>query len=550
MIPFRIVFCIGFITLALTRVCAAPPAITYLYPAGTQRGTSADVTMGGSFDPWPPKLWVNDQALTVVAGKDKGKLTVTATKDAVPGVYWLRSHNDEGVSGLRPFIVGLLPDVKEVEPNNDAKKPQVIDGNAVVNGRFDKSHDVDCYRVTLKKGQSLVASMESHQNLKSQADAILQIVGTDGYVLVENHDFHGLDPQIVYTIPKDDSYIVRTFAFPSSPDSSIHYYGSDAAVYRLTLTTGPYAEFAVPLAASEAQLKTPGVRVEGWNLTKGLRLTNPIVPKGSSHATLFAPELANPLRVRIQDFPSTVDGEPEGKPVPYQVPFTVTGRLANENAISTYKVPLKKGQAIRIEVESRSLGLSVNPVIEVSGTDENRKFRKFNHNEQEKPDDDTASNFTAPVDGDYSITVNDIYGGGGGLRDSFLLRVTPQLPDYELTVAADRFTIVPGKPTVIPVKVVRKFGFAKPVDVIAEGLPAGIKFEITPPAKPDPNGITITLTADKPVSGMFRLIGHVKTEPKLSRVVHAQVPEWATLPIPDLWVTVTNPPPPPAPPKK
>ena len=548
MSQFRILFYLGFVVLCPIPLSAAPPAITYLYPAGTQRGTSVEVTMGGSLDPWPPKFWVGDKALTVVAGKDKGKLTVTAAKDAVPGVYWLRSLNDEGVSGLRPFVVGLLPDVKEVEPNNDSKKPQKIEGNVVVNGRFDKNHDVDCYGVTLKKGQTLVASLEAHETLKSPVDAILQIVGADGFVVVENHDVHGLDPQIVFTAPKDGTYTVRAYAFPSSPDSSIHFYGSDAAVYRLTLTTGPYGEFAVPLAATEAQLKASGVRVEGWNLAKGLRLKDPIIAAGSSHATLFAPELANPLRVRIQDFPSTADGEPEGKPVPYQVPFTVTGRLATENAIATFKLPLKKGQAIRIGVESRSLGLSVNPVIEVSGTDEKGKFRRFNHSEQEKPGDDAASNFTAPVDGEYTVTVNDIYGGRGGPRDSFLLRVTPQVPDYELTVAADRFTVVPGKPTVIPVKVVRKFGFAKPVEVVAEGLPSGIKFEITPPAKPDPNGVAITLTADKPVSGMFRLVGTVKAEPKLNRVVHAQIPEWGSLPIPDLWVTVANPPP--APPKK
>ena len=548
MSQFRILFCLGFVAACSTSVCAAPPAITYLYPAGTQRGTSVEVTMGGAFDPWPPKFWVSDKAITVVAGKDKGKLTVTAAKDAVPGVYWLRSLSDEGVSGLRPFLVGLLPDVNEVEPNNDSKKPQLIEGNVVVNGRFDKNHDVDCYGVTLKKGQTLIASLEAHETLKSPVDAILQIVEADGFVVVENHDFHGLDPQIVFTAPKDGTYTVRAFAFPSSPNSSIHFYGSDASVYRLTLTTGPYAEFAVPLAATEAQLKASGFRVEGWNLPKGLRLSNPIIPAGSTHATLFAPELANPLRVRIQDVPCTVCGEPEGKPVPYQVPFTVTGRLATENAIATFKLPLKKNRAIRIGVESRSLGLTVNPVIEVSGTDEKGKFRRFNHTEQEKPDDDAASDFTAPVDGEYTVAVNDIYGGGGGPRDFFLLRVTPQVPDYELTVTADRFTIVPGKPTVIPVKIARAFGFAKPVEVVAEGLPAGIKFEITPPAKPDPNARAITLTADKPVSGMFRLVGRVKEQPKLNRVVRARVPEWESLPIPDLWVTVANPPP--APPKK
>jgi hypothetical protein len=106
-------------------------------------------------------------------------------------------------------------------------------------------------------------------------------------------------------------------------------------------------------------------------------------------------------------------------------------------------------------------------------------------------------------------------------------------------VTTDRFTVVPGKSTTIPVKIVRKGGFTRPVEVNAEGLPDGVKLETTIPAKPDPGTITLSLTAEKPVSGSFRLIGKMKDEPKLTRVVRAPLTEFEDT-TSDLWLTVAS----------
>src|SRR4051794_31793331 len=117
---------------------SAPPSLTSLYPAGGQRGTTVEVTAAGTFDPWPVSVWASGKGVTVEPGKAKGKLSVTIAADAVPGVYWLRAHNADGASGLRPFVVGTLPEVMEKEPNDDARKPQVIDKPAaVVDGRLE-----------------------------------------------------------------------------------------------------------------------------------------------------------------------------------------------------------------------------------------------------------------------------------------------------------------------------------------------------------------------------------------------------------------------------
>jgi hypothetical protein len=512
---------------ALCALCgeyafSAPPAITYLYPAGAQRGTSVEVTAAGTLDA-SAKVWASGTGVAVE--NDKGKLKVAVAKDAVPGVYWLRAHNADGASGLRPFVVGTLPEVTEKEPNDDVKKPHQLDGSSyVVNGKLEKNGDVDCFAVSLKKGQTLVASLEAHHTLRSPMDAMLQIVSSDGFVLDENNDFHGLDPQIAYSAKKDGVYIARIYAFPAQPDASVRHFGSDACVYRLTLTTGPFADYPVPLALS--RLGPWQVELEGWNLTPGSSKLSFIM--GHGYGQTLGTDVPNPPRVRNE--PHAVFGpKATGTLVP---PFSVTGRVEKAGGVAEYLVEARKGVPLALEVESRTLGLATNPVVRVSDKDKNQLARA----EPAKLNGDAALTFTPPADGVYTVAVSDLYAGGGP-RHAFLLRLLTE-PDYELTVAADRFTAEPGKPAVVAVTVNRLRGFSNAVEVAAEGLPAGAKVEVVQPAKPSPNTVTLHITSDKPVSGAFRLVGAVKDEPKLTRVARAPLAEFDTTTA-DLWFTAT-----------
>jgi hypothetical protein len=508
---------------------AAPPAITSLHPAGAQRGTSVEVTAAGTFDA-STKVWVSGAGVSVEPAKDKGKFRVTVAKDAVPGTYWLRAHNDDGASGLRPFIVGTLPDVAEKEPNDDFKKPQVVAEPAVVNGKLEKNGDVDCFAVPLKKGQTLVASLEAHNTLRSPMDAMLQVLSADGFVLEENNDFHGLDPQIVFTAKSDGTYIVRVYAFPSQPDASIRYFGSDACVYRLTLTTGPFADYAMPLSVGPNRAS---VSLEGWNLKQGPQAIIPTRVPGETHTTVFDPGIANSLRLRVEPHSVAVFDPDDRKFLLPPPPFSVSSRIEKKGGVN---IPFrgKKGQALSLQVESRSLGLAVNPWVSVLNSDGKQVAKA----EPAKLNGDTTLTFTPPADGTYSILVSDLYDGSGP-RHAFLLRVLTE-PDYELSVAVDRFTITPGKPTPVPVKVNRLRGFTAPVEVTAEGLPDDVKVEVTTPAKPDPNTITLALSAEKPWTGPFRLVGKVKDEPKLTRTARAALAEFDETTA-DLWLTVTPP---------
>src|SRR5439155_6086509 len=94
---------------------AAPPALTWLYPAGAKRGSTVEVTAGGTFTRWPIQAWTSDRGVSIKALPARGKLSVTVGADAAPGVCWVRLHDTDGPSALKPFLIGALPEVMEQE---------------------------------------------------------------------------------------------------------------------------------------------------------------------------------------------------------------------------------------------------------------------------------------------------------------------------------------------------------------------------------------------------------------------------------------------------
>src|SRR5204862_6902571 len=145
------------------------------------------------------------------------------------------------------------------------------------------------------KGQTLVASLEANRTLRSPMDSVLQVVSPDGIVVEQNNDYHGLDPQAAYAVPKDGLYVVRVFAFPKEPDGTIGFAGGEAYVYRLTVTTGGFADHALPLAVPRSK---PGkVRLVGWNIPDAARLLSVPLRDGET-VSLSAAGVCNAVSVR------------------------------------------------------------------------------------------------------------------------------------------------------------------------------------------------------------------------------------------------------------
>jgi hypothetical protein len=513
-------------------VSAAPPTVDYFFPAGSQRGKTVEITATGTFDRWPVDVWVDGKGVSAKAGKERGQLIVTVAADAVPGTYWVRLHDEQGASAQRPFVVGVLPEVLEKEPNDDPKQPQVLDApNVTVNGKLAKDGDVDVFAVELRKGQTLVASMDAYRTLRSPMDGVLQLLSADGFVLAQNDDFHGIDPQITFTSPKDGRYLVRTFAFPLVPTAAIRFAGGDKFIYRLTLTTGGFADYTLPLAVARS---APGkVEVIGWNIPDAARKLPVSISVGADVATVFHPGLANAVLVRVEPHPVGVKSKTNSRqePQPVALPFTVTGRLDKPGDVDAFQFAGKKGQKVALAIESRTLGFPLDPVLKV--TDAASKV--LTQVQAKTLGADVELDFTPSLDGPYRVEVHDFH-GDGGQRFVYRLRALLAEPDFSLKVAGDRFALVPGKPLEIPIAIERRNGFGGEVEITALGLPKGVTAQaVTAPAGSKTATLRLTAGGDK-VSGSFQIIGTAKGTQDLMRIARATLAEYGVATM-QLWLT-------------
>jgi hypothetical protein len=501
---------------------AKEPTLSGLFPVGATRGQTATVTASGSFDHWPVRGWADDDGIAIESTPEKGKLRFRIAADAEPGVHWVRLHDEEGATVLRPFVVGTLPELVESEPNDDPRQPQAISGPSVtINGRLAKAGDVDGFSVTLRRGEALVADVAASRHVGSPMDAVLQVVSPAGFVLAQNDDDAGHDPRIVFEAPADGPYIVRLFAFPATPDSSIRFAGGESFIYRLTLTTGGFLDHAFPLAVPRDG--PANVTAFGSNIPEvARRLT---VSGDRTHDTLrvWHPLLVGTAEVRVVRGPSAVESEPDDPARPQSITDigAISGRIDPPGDRDAYRFALKKGDKRVVRIESRALGFPLDPVLRVTDAE----GKTLAETDDIRGGRDPEVTFTAPADGEYRAVVRDL-NDAGGPRFAYLLRLVTPAPDFSLSLASDRFEVTPGKSTNVAVTIDRKDGFSAPIEIIAEGLPDGVT---AGPASSKPGDgssktVTLTLAADGcACPGPFRVIG---------RAAGDDEPRVATAPIP------------------
>ena len=460
-----------------TQVIAAPPSVGYLNPAGGQVGQKIDVTVDKTLGTAPVSVWTSAPDLTVVIpekpvkGKEK-QFSIQIDAKARPGLYWLRFHNAEGASGIRPFLVGTLPEQPETEPNNDLAHAQKYKQPSVtINGVLSKSGDVDTYQVVLKKGETLIASLTANEQLGSPMDGVLQILNHRGTVLSLIDDTLWFDPRIVYTAPAEGTYYIRIFSFPADPNSTIRFAGSAAYIYRLTLTTGPFVDHSLPLAY---HYETPKpVTLEGWNLTGSLKSLQPVAEHSDGKSLVSHPQLGNWLKIPLSSTPVLLESKESQseKGQPLSIPGSVTGKISAPEEIDIYRFTAKKGENLTFQVDSHTLGYPLDAHLKLF--DAKGKLLK-------EIDDPTRNYFDArliykiPADGEYQLHVTDRF-QHGGFRYVYLLSIQPTVADFKLQASAEQYTLTTGgKPLEIEVTVNRLSPrFSDDIEISLVGLPKG-----------------------------------------------------------------------------
>ena len=106
-----------------SRVEAASPQLSYVYPPGVQRGQEYTITFVGARLKDAEQILFYDGGVKVkkleAVDPQNVKATVEVTKDCRLGEHIAAVRTKSGISDYRSFFVGALPKLDEKEPNND-----------------------------------------------------------------------------------------------------------------------------------------------------------------------------------------------------------------------------------------------------------------------------------------------------------------------------------------------------------------------------------------------------------------------------------------------
>jgi len=474
------------------------PAVERLFPAGGQRGTTVAARIAGKAGDGEIR-WLSDSGqLAFTLSEKRDSVDIMIQPDARLGVHWFRVANAIGATEWKPFLVGIVPELAEVEPNARLAEATAVTGPSVtVNGVLEKANDVDTFSVTLSRGQTLVASMLANRILSSPMDGVLQIVDRRGTVVAQNDDDSSFDPLVTFTAPEDGQWFVRVFAFPTAPNSTIGFAGGADYLYRLTMTVDGFVHHTVPLVRQVGSGEQR-LQLRGWNLS----VPESVLAAGQS---VLAGQFAVPWMVHETEEPVNTDPKESAGPQRMVVPSARSGRIESGVA-DDYLISAVKGQKFLIRVEVQRFGSLLDPVLIVLDA-AGKVVREADDIDGENPD--AQLEFTASADGDFTIRVHDRYLASGE-RYFYLLRCLESQPEVYASIKSTAWVLPADKPLEIPVAVDRRNGFAEVLSFHVAGLPEGLNAECPQSAKEGDSSKSVTIRISgvvaQPWSGEFKIL--------------------------------------------
>jgi hypothetical protein len=335
---------------------AAPPELKTLFPPAVRRGVVSEIRLYGS------EFAAGAELLTPFAGEvrlavhSKEAATLTIKPDAVTraGVYPVRVRTPEGVTNLRMLAVTEVAVVPVREPNGryvdgklDLGSAQRVQLPCAVCGHR-LIREVDAYRFTARAGERVTIVSESWR-MGLTPDLVLRLRDDRGRTLAYAHDTPTLqrDERIDCTIPRDGDYFLEITATEG---------GGRTNHYLVRMGAFDYARSVFPLGGRRGEpLRLSVVNRDGKTSTIDTRV--PADP-WHDHWQLPLPGLPGslPWRLAIGDWPEVTEDADRTAPQAITWPATVNGRIARPGEEDLYRIAVKPGEHVRVQVEAYHLG--------------------------------------------------------------------------------------------------------------------------------------------------------------------------------------------------
>ena len=479
----------AYLLLGLGRSYADAPSVSYIFPAGGQRGTKVDFHVGGHYlhDACPfeilgpgvdssqelvraeKTLWFEGPVIPLPDSQrqedypwaQNGHVSIAA--DAPLGFRRWRVWTSQGVTESKKFVVGDLPEITEEEIDGDPI-PTRVELPVTINGRMFPREDVDIWTIHATAGTSYTCDVMANR-LGSPLDSRLAVFDPHGQLVAENVDGKGVDSFLRFRAQEDGFYAVHIH--------DVNFDGLQHFVYRLTITDKPSIDQVYPLGGRRGT-STDFELLGQATPDEPVRINlDEAVESSYRKQLVIAGNTTNEVSIELSDHPEVLEGS-WGDTDAVSAPVVMNGRIEKPGEVDSWWIELAKDEPISLAVHAASLGSMLDSVLRVH--DETDTELASNDDTGNRKTDSSLS-FKAPADGCYRITVQDTFDSRGGDRFAYRLHAEPSgdpEPDFELQLPVDAVTLARGAEVKLKVTATRKGNFQGAITLEVGFLPAGV----------------------------------------------------------------------------
>jgi len=426
-------------------------------------------------------------------------IEVTLDPDAAPGDRELRIATNSGLTSPVIFQVGLLPEVRELEPNDDKAYPDLpslpqgvraprtkpLDVPVLLNGQI-LPGDVDRFRFRARQGQQLAMTAQARSLIPYLADAVpgwfqatLALYDSTGneIAFADDYRFHP-DPVLFYEIPRTGEYELEI-------RDSI-YRGREDFVYRIAVSDQPFITRAFPLGGP-AGTETVAT-IAGWNLPE-TKLPLDTAPGGDSirhTAYREGKRLSNSIPYAVDTLAECNETESNDsieRAQRIELPKIVNGCIAKSGDIDVFRFEARAGTEIVAEVTARRLNSPLDSLVRLTDAagavlqwNDDHVFKdSYLHKDVDGLVTHHADSYLTarlPQDGTYYVHLVDAQQHGGAAYN-YRLRVSAAQGDFALRTTPSSLFMRAGGIVPIHVHALRKDGFDGAIDVVLKNASAG-----------------------------------------------------------------------------
>lgn len=265
------------------------PYLETIFPLGGQRGTENTVTVTGA-------------NLETVES-----IQVSIGAETPAGEQSLRVQTPSGLAtNSHPFAIGNWVEMVETEPNNTTGNANAVMTPITLNGKIDKSGDIDYFSFEIEEPQLLVFEVEANK-LSSKLDALLTLYGpgkpmeaseemawddSKEQVLMVNDDGITADARIDWNFEETGKYSVAI--------RDLNAQGGEAYPYRLNIRP---LEPDCELSVVALDLRNQATALDNPRISRGSSVTLQV---DVTRLDLFD----GPIRLLCPDLPKTFDVSP------------------------------------------------------------------------------------------------------------------------------------------------------------------------------------------------------------------------------------------------